>query len=65
MREFQQNSSMATMMARASPHSSTTNTPPMFCTLSGCAFESLLLSCGTGALVTCGLRGAAMTGLGM
>ena len=33
-----------TMMARASPHSSTTNTPPMFWTLRGWAFESLLLS---------------------
>ena len=45
LRLFQQNSSMATMMARARPHSSTTNTPPMFCTLRGWAFESLLLSC--------------------
>ena len=43
-REFQQNSRTATMIARLSPQSSTTNTPPMFFTLRGFAFESLLLS---------------------
>ena len=42
--EFQQNSNMATIMANAKPHNRTTNTPPMFWTLNGCAFESLLLS---------------------
>ena len=45
LREFQQNSKTATTMATAKPHSSTTNTPPMFFTLNGLAFESLLLSC--------------------
>lgn len=43
--EFQQNSSTATMMLANKPQRSTTNTPPMFFTLSGFAFESLLLSC--------------------
>jgi hypothetical protein len=33
------------MMASARPQSRTTKTPPMFWTLRGCAFESLLLSC--------------------
>ena len=43
-REFQQNSSTATIILASKPHSSTTKTPPMFLTLSGLALESLLLS---------------------
>ena len=43
--EFQQNSSTATMILANKPASRTTNTPPIFFTLSGFAFESLLLSC--------------------
>ena len=43
--EFQQNSKTATTIATAKPHNNTTNTPPMFFTLNGLAFESLLLSC--------------------
>ena len=42
--EFQQNSKTATTIATAKPHNNTTNTPPMFFTLNGLAFESLLLS---------------------
>ena len=43
-REFQQNSRIATIIASAKPQRRTTKTPPIFWTLKGWAFESLLLS---------------------
>ena len=44
-REFQQNSKTATIIATNRPPNRTTKTPPIFLTLKGLAFESLLLSC--------------------